>query len=657
MCGIAGFFHTGNGPERLVTDMLSSIRHRGPDEAGVYLDRCVALGHCRLSIVGLVDGTQPIGNEDGTIWVVYNGEIFNYPELKGVLERQGHRFATHTDTEILVHLYEEHGREFLPLLNGQFAFALWDTRKRELFLARDRVGIRPLYYYHQGGKYSFASEVKALFADPSIPRSISPHALRQVFTYWSTLPPFTPFGEIYELPPAHFQVVKGGRIVAQAPYWQLPYYPPEERFAGSIDDAVEETRALLADAIKIRLRADVPVAAYLSGGLDSSIIASTIAGGCKNELRTFSIGFSEAAFDETPYQRTMARQLGTRHSEIRVTNEQIRDSLSEVVWHAEKPLLRTAPVPMFLLAKLVRDSGFKVVVTGEGADEIFGGYDIFKEAKIRSFWSKAPGSAWRPRLLERLHPYIFREPARYRMMLQKFFAVTPTDPDDPFFSHRIRWNDTQRSTMFFSAPLARQLTQWCPEEDLAHLLPAGFASRDLLARSQLLEIELFLSSYLLSSQGDRVAMANSVELRLPFLDYRIIDLGMKLPPRWKIRGLHEKYILKKAFGSSLPKEIVQRPKLPYRAPIRELFLSGQDDCSEEFLSEKGLAAAGYFDVAKTRNLLAKYREPDRQVASEVHHMAIVGILTTQILHQQFIEKFRLPQQRLLLGKRVVQEGT
>ena len=638
MCGIAGILNPGSDGEASITRMISTLQHRGPDEAGVYVDPGVALGHCRLSIVGLDDGSQPISNEDGTLWIVYNGEVFNYPELKEELQIKGHLFKTGTDTEVLVHLYEEYGKAGLKMVNGQFAFAIWDTLKKELFLARDRVGIRPLYYYHAPGRFLFASEIKALFVDPSLPREIDPVALHQVFTFWTTLTPRTSFQEIYELPPGHYQVVRNGAIVEQKPFWEIPYYAREQRYAGSCQEAVEELRSLLLDAVRFRLRADVPVGAYLSGGLDSSIITSLISRHFNNRLRTFSIGFQEADFDETPYQRELVKYLGTEHSELLISNQDIREAFPRVILHCEKPLLRTAPVPMFLLSKMVRDNHFKVVLTGEGADEVFGGYDIFKEGKIRQFWHKFPDSSRRPLLLERLHPYIFKDPERSKMMLQKFYAVDEEDIADPFFSHRIRWRNTGKNELFFSEEtLARALSGYCTESALLERLPAGFQDRDPLSKAQFLEMDIFLSNYLLSSQGDRVAMGNSLELRLPFLDYRVIDFAAKLPPSWKIKALDEKYLLKRGFRDILPRSIVARPKQPYRAPIREVFFSGASSYVEELLSDDYLLKTGYFNPAKSRRLVDKYRQSDQLIASETQNMALVGILSTQLLHHHFID--------------------
>jgi len=653
MCGIAGVLNYDSDPEHLLSQMISMINYRGPDETGVYLDDRVAMGHARLSIIGLGDGIQPICNEDGTIWIVFNGEIFNYPELKTELQSRGHIFKTGTDTEVLIHIYEEFGSSCLERLNGQFAFAIWDGVREELFLARDRVGIRPLHYCQIGEKFLFASEIKALFLDPSVPREIDPTALFQIFTLWTTLTPKTVFKDIYELPPGHFMLLRQGRIVQLAPFWTIPYYPPESRWRGTFDEALEELRHLLTDAIRIRLRADVPVGAYLSGGLDSSIITSLISGNFNNNLRTFSLSFSDKAFDETEYQQQMVGHLKTDHSQVLISNEDIKENFPKVLWHCEKPVLRTAPVPMFLLSRLVRRNNFKVVLTGEGADEIFGGYNIFKEAKVRAFWSRNPDSRFRPRLLERLYPYIFKNPSRGRAYLQKFFAVTGNGFNDPLFSHRIRWENTGKNSTFFSKEFISSLDGYHPETDICEHLPADFKNRDLLARAQYLEMEIFLSNYLLSSQGDRVGMANSLELRLPFLDFRVIDFAMRLPPEWKIKVLKEKHILKKAFENLIPTLILSRPKHPYRAPIRDVFFGNSSDYAHGYLSGEALKRTGYFDPMKTGHLVNRYTRDDRFVESETQNMALTGILSAQILHEQFITGFDAHEIKKLVVDRKV----
>jgi asparagine synthase (glutamine-hydrolysing) len=639
MCGIAGIYNPHLDAEELVGRMISILRHRGPDETGMYLDDRIAMGQTRLSIVGLGDGTQPISNEDGTLWVVYNGEVFNYPELKADLEEKGHIFRTGTDTEILVHIYEEYGPDCLNMLNGQFAFALWDNVKEELFLARDRVGIRPLHYCMVGDKFLFASEIKAIFLDPTVHREIDLKSLSQVFTIWTTLTPRTIFKDVFELPPGHFMLVRKGEIIRQEPFWEIPYSPHETRWNGSFGDAVEETRELLLDAIRIRLRADVPVGAYLSGGLDSSIITALIAGNFNNNLRTFSIGFKDEKFDESPYQRMMVEHLGTDHSHLQIDNSDIREHFPVVVRHCEKPLLRTAPVPMFLLSRLVRQNNYKVVLTGEGADEVFAGYNIFKEAKVRNFWSKNPASHMRPLLLERLYPYIFKDPSRGRAFLQKFFSVTENGAKDPLFSHQVRWNNTGGNRLFFSDAIKSELDGYMPETDVRKALPDGFMDRDMLSRAQFLEMEIFLSNYLLSSQGDRVAMGNSLELRVPFLDFRVIEFAMKLPSSWKLHVLNEKYILKKAFKELLPEAIVSRPKHPYRAPIRDVFFGTADGYAHEYLSEGSLRKSGYFDNMKVGRLVKRFMKDEGFVESETQNMALMGILSTQILHDQYIENF------------------
>jgi len=644
MCGIAGILNMkGSEPisETTLTKMISIIRHRGPDETGIYADSHIGLGHARLSIIGIEGGGQPIGNEDGSLWIVYNGEAFNYIELKEELIKSGHVFSTDTDTEVILHLFEEHGPRCLEMINGQFAIAIWNSKKKELFLARDRVGIRPLYYTQTGNKFIFASEIKAIFLNREVNREIDPESLSQIFTFWSTLSPKTVFKNVYELPPGHYVTVKENEII-QEPFWSIPYHSPDQMWQGTVEEAREELHSILKDAIRVRLRADVPVGAYLSGGLDSSLITAFISKYFNNRLRTFSMSFQEQPFDETPFQENLIKFLGTQHSQTLITNAQVQENLPRVLWHCETPLLRTGPIPLFLLSKLVNSNQFKVVLTGEGADEIFGGYNIFKEAKVRHFWGKRPESKLRPLLLERIYPYVFKESSRGRYFIQKFYAVKPEDKDDPFFSHRIRWNNSGRNQSFFSEPIASSLVNYDPLAHALSHLPDSFHERDMLSKAQVLEMTTFLSSYLLSSQGDRVAMGNSLEIRLPFLDYRVIDFAFRLPAKWKINGLKEKYILKKASEKLVPDEIKDRVKQPYRAPIREAFFStGTDGYVDDLLSESSLKKSGYFNEKKVHGLIRKFRKSGGAAPGEVQNMAFMGILSTQLIHDQFIENFPL----------------
>jgi len=640
MCGIVGICNLEAARDidiRTLERMMGAIHHRGPDEAGIYVDDWAGLGHVRLSIIDLAGGGQPIHNEDQTLWIVYNGEVFNYPELRSQLERQGHRFYTSSDTEVLLHLYEEEGPACLERLNGQFAFAIWNSHRQELLLARDRVGIRPLHYTVREGRLIFASEIKAIFAVPQVPRRIDPEALDQVFTFWTVLPGRTAFRGICELPPGHYMKVSKGGLTTQR-YWDIPVCPRSEQIDRPVDEIAETVGDLLTDAVRLRLRADVPVGCYLSGGLDSSGIAALTAGRFNADLSTFGIRFDQAAFDEGSHQQTMARCLGTHHREVRASAAAIGASFAEMLWHAEKPVLRTAPVPLLMLSKAVQDSGLKVVLTGEGADEVFGGYNIFKEAKVRRFWARQPDSSARGALVGQLYGYVFGD-QRAKSFLPSFFGNGLDQVHDPLFSHMIRWRNTSRIKTFFSPELKAAVGQNDPYAPVRASLPEGFHRLDAVTRAQYLEMKIFLSNYLLSSQGDRVAMAHSVEIRVPFLDYRVIECMSTVPSRWKILGLNEKHLLKKILTPVLPESVCRRRKQPYRAPIVDCLLSEPVcDGVRELLGRSAIESAGLFDAAKVARLLGKVQMVDR--VSEVDGMALAGILSTQIIHRLFVEQFR-----------------
>jgi asparagine synthase (glutamine-hydrolysing) len=649
MCGIAGMFDRKARRAVAETDlrqMLALLRHRGPDEFGILLDREAGLGNARLSIIDLSGGSQPIANEDESLWIVFNGEIFNYVELRPELEARGHRFRTSSDTEVILHLYEEYGPACLEKMNGQFAIAIWDRHRRRLFLARDRLGIRPLFYTHtDDGALLFASEIKSILSDRRVRAEIDPQAVDQIFRFWAPLTPGTVFRGIRELPPGHF-LVADADAVRVAPYWRNqfpPEPPPPGRAAtnGEIQETIEQFRALLIDACQIRLRADVPVGAYLSGGLDSSTIAAVVRRHTANRLVTFSIAFTDQQFDESRFQQEMAADLGTDHHVVCATHADIGRVFPDVVWHTEVPILRTAPAPMFLLSRLVRQTGFKVVLTGEGADEFLAGYDIFKEAKVRRFWAEQPRSKFRPLLFKRLYPDISGLSQSNLAYLAAFFGEGLEEVDSPLYSHAVRWRNSRRTRRFLSDHVLAAATE--PQFDhVTASLPADFNRWSPLARAQYLEITIFLSQYLLSSQGDRMGMAHSIEGRFPFLDVRLVEFCNRLDARLKLRGLREKWLLKQAARPWLPETIRRRPKRPYRAPVHKSFFNdATPDYVRELLSPPAVRETGLFKTGPIEQLVAKI--DGGAPVGETDDMALVGILSTQLVHQQFVKHFRRPE--------------
>jgi asparagine synthase (glutamine-hydrolysing) len=453
MCGIAGFYNftSRNLQEDSIKKMLASIQHRGPDETGIYLSTGIALGSVRLSIIDLSSGKQPMSDESNNYWIVYNGEIFNYKELRSNLIKKGIHFNTNSDTEVVLQMFIVYGKKCVDYFNGQFAFCIFNKEKNELFLARDRVGIRPLFYSYCNNVFSFCSEIKGLFTLDHIPRKISLESLSQVFSFWTTISPFTSFESIFELPPGNYMVVNQQGLYSNK-YWGLEkdYANYDNDHSTSFIDAADELDELLTNAVEIQLRADVQVGAYLSGGLDSSVTTSMINKIQPDVLNTFSISFKDKNFDESIYQKEAAAYFNTNHISIECTPQDIAEYFPKTIWHAEFPLLRTSPTPMYLLSKKVREQNLKVVITGEGADEMLAGYNIFKEAKIRRFWAKYPDSTIRPKLLSKLYPYLPMMKESNNISLKMFFGYQLTDTNNPLYSHNLRWHNTSRIKTFLS---------------------------------------------------------------------------------------------------------------------------------------------------------------------------------------------------------------
>jgi asparagine synthase (glutamine-hydrolysing) len=640
MCGIAGIlgFNGEKVPAGLLERMVGLLRHRGPDATGTYLadGDGPGLAHARLSIIDLSNGQQPMANSDGSLWITFNGEIFNYLELRDELVQAGHRFRTQSDTEVILHMYEEKGEDCVRYFNGQWAFAIWDVKRRRLFLSRDRVGVRPLFYTRTSRNFVFASEIKAILNHPEVERSLDLEALDQLFTFWCTLPPRTMFKGIQELPPGHSMVVEEGQLRVW-PYWRLDYSSVDVGISET--DCAERLLELLDDATRIRLRSDVAVGAYLSGGLDSSVITALIKQVSGDRLKTFSVAFEDPEFDESGYQGDVTRLLRTDHNVVRCSYQDICNVFPDVIWHTEKPLLRTAPAPLYLLSRLVHDVGYKVVLTGEGSDEFLGGYDIFKEAKIRRFWGVDLASRYRPLLLKRLYPYLPNLQAQSDDYLKAFFHLSLADLSDPLFSHLPRWELTAKLKVLLSDGVKSQVTNGCGYAEIKGMLPKEYAQWDGLSQAQYLEATALLPGYILSSQGDRMAMANSVEGRFPFLDHRVIEFACRIPPNFRMKALNEKYILKRAAGHLIPASVKKRPKQPYRAPDAKSFFDpatgrARSEYVDELLCRESIQRGGVFNPLAVQRLTEKARKG--QAIGAKDNMALAAVLSTQLFIEEFI---------------------
>ncbi len=630
MCGIAGIVGQlePGADERRVASMIAALQHRGPDFRQVCSRDGAVLGHARLSIIDLASGDQPVFSPDRQIAVVFNGEIYNFIELRRDL-LSDYPFYTESDTEVIVALYLRYGIDFVSRLNGQFAICLHDQREQRSYLIRDRVGIAPLFHAEDAGRVVFASEVKALKA-VGVPLELSAEGLGDFMHLWTPLSPGTLYRGVKEVPPGcYLEIDADGRSRVRR-YWDYRYEPRED---ASLPQLVEELDALLEDAVRIRLRADVPVAAYLSGGLDSSIILSYLRR-LGADLETFSLSFATAEHDESSFQREVARHFSTRHNELMAGHEQIADNFVDTVWHAESPLFRSSPAPMKLLSARVHESGYKVVLTGEGADEMFGGYDLFKEARIREFWSRNPDSGWRPALLRRLYPYLDFNRMNSAAYLKNAFGHGLDAVDALLYGHAIRMKTTSAVVDFLQPELRERIRGLDIEaraQDLLGSIPPGLP---VFNRAQYVEARTLMPGYILSSQGDRMLMANSVEGRYPFLDHRVIEFAGRLPNRYKMHGLKEKFILKRLAAGRLPRSVLDRPKQPYRAPDVAALTRSTGQALMDYLSPDMIRRHGLLDERKIGMLLKKVHAG--RASSVKDNMIFTTALSSQIWMEQFI---------------------
>src|SRR5438445_4193133 len=596
MCGIAGITSFDGKPVSLeeLHAMCAAISHRGPDDEGFYLgrDKRVGLGMRRLSIIDLQTGRQPVHNEDGTVWVVFNGEIYNFRDLRSKLEQRGHVFSTATDSEVIVHLYEDFGPHCVEHLRGMFAFALWDGRRRQLLLARDRLGIKPLYYAEIAGRLLFASELKAILQLPEVARSLNWRAVSHLFTGLTTPPAESIIEGVRKLEPGHLLLASPGKAPQIERYWEVRFEPDYSR---SEEDYAEELRERLEESIALHLVSDVPLGAFLSGGIDSSSVVATMARLAPGPVKTFSIGFLERDFNELGYARLVAKRFGTDHHEL-ILEPNVVDILEDLAWHLDEPFGDPSAIPTFMVSKLSADY-VTVVLSGDGGDELFAGYDKYLvEGRERSFRFVPARIRRLLGLLSRLMP----EGMRGRNLLRHFSLPEAERCLDAVTLFRLE--DKQR---LFRKEAFERLSHYDPFRLEAEELKHG--DGHWLTRLQSLDLKRYLPLDILT-KVDRMRMAHSIEARVPLLDDKLVEFAATIPPDLSLRHGPTKYIFKRALRGILPDEIIDRPKHGFGIPLGRWFRGQLGAFVRELLLSETSRRRGIFNTAYIEQLVQRHEK-------------------------------------------------
>jgi asparagine synthase (glutamine-hydrolysing) len=631
MCGICGVIHfdpLSHVDVAALKTMNQRIAHRGPDEDGFYVAANVGLGMRRLSIIDLQTGKQPVTNEDRTIWLVYNGEIYNHLELRTRLEASGHRFQSKSDTETIVHLYEEYGDECVSHLRGMFAFALWDSTKRRLLLARDRLGIKPLYYLHSKNTFLFASEIKALLAHPGVSAELNRETLPELLAFGYLSGTRTLFQGIQKLAPGHTAVLEeaGGLGIEQ--YWD----PPQQTSSGTQGHSyyVDGYRELLKHVVQSHLMSDVPLGVFLSGGIDSSAIAALMSNLGRGPIETFSVGYSERAHSELPYARIMAEQLGSIHHEVRVSSKDFFDALPKLVWHEDEPLVWPSSVALYFVARLARQH-VKVVLTGEGSDETLAGYTRYPftlwNARLdRSYRAVVPDSM--RRFLRNLVTESPRMPSKIKRQLRHTFLAKDGTSWASFYLDNFysEFSEAEQDDL-----LTDELR---PSPGEAYRETVAFwekSSGPLLGRLLYTDIKTYLVE--LCMKQDQMSMAASVESRVPFLDHELVEFALTIPSSFNTSGLTGKRILKAAMKGFLPDSILNRPKKGFPTPMFDWLLGPRFETVQQLLLEQRHINRGLFKQESLEQLLAEHRTKRRD-----HSGKLWRLLNLELWHRVFIDR-------------------
>lgn len=637
MCGIAGAVWTESAPpleRRTLEAMTDALAHRGPDDRGFYessvsspVDRAsrggVALGMRRLAIIDRAGGQQPISNEDGTVWIVFNGEIYNYRQLRLRLEGAGHAFRTKSDTETIVHLYEDLGPDCLKHLNGMFALAIWDARHERLLLARDRLGKKPLVYFHDGNRLLFGSELKSILTAPGVPRELDPTALDQYLTYQYVPHPRTIFQGIAKLPPAHFALFERGRLMLQC-YWR-PDFNVEKPLPAA--EYRRQLREALTSAVRMRLESEVPLGAFLSGGVDSSIVVGLMQQAAQQQVKTYSIGFPVREFDETHYAWQVARHLGTDHHQFQVEPNAI-EILPKLVWHYDEPFADSSAIPTYYVSQFTRRD-VTVALSGDGGDELFAGYPRYRAVQLGQWFDKLPEE------LRRLAGLNFwarlptggsqKSPTR---RLKRLLEGLSQSPQRRYFDWISIFNESRRAALYREEFLAR-----LPNADPFDFLAAAFARvdrRDRITSASLADLTTYLPCDLMT-KVDIASMANGLECRQPFLDYRVVELAAAMPVALKFRRLRGKRILLETFGDLLPMAVRRRRKMGFGVPLGHWFRNELKTYAQDVLFDPRTLARPYFRPEAVQALW------DEHQAGRFDHSArLWALLFLELWQQQWL---------------------
>ena len=626
MCGIAGFVtdvRDGSNERRdsaaILESMCAAIRHRGPDDQGMEIKGPAALGMRRLSIIDLAGGHQPMSGEDDSVTIVFNGEIYNYLELEPLLESRGHRFRSRSDTEVVVHAYEEFGPRCLDMLRGMFAFAIWDDAKQTLFLARDRVGKKPLYYsLTANDTLVFGSELKSLLRHPEIKRQIDPEALDAYFTFGYVPDPLSIFKGIHKLPPGHYLNFVNGRISVHE-YWDFQFETTEER---QEKDYTDELRSLLDESVRLRLISDVPLGAFLSGGIDSSTVVALMARNMDQPVKTFSIGFHEDSYNELEFARLTAKKFGTDHHEFIVTPD-ICDIVDELVWHFDEPFADSSAIPTYMVSKLARDH-VTVILSGDGGDEVFGGYTRYVVEQKRKLFSHLPGFVRKGLMgpLSRNLPHA--------TLGRNFLHNVALDSLDRYLDSVSIFTALNRELLYtddFRGALAYNTQASALFRELACKVASGDAIDKLLY----IDSKTYLPGDILT-KVDRMSMAVSLEARAPLLDHKLIEFMGRTPAALKVAGYETKYLLKQAVKDLVPEEILNRPKQGFGVPVQEWINKQLRGRIRDTLTPSRMRERGYLEPAYVEILLDEHDAGRRD-----HSMAVWTLFMFELWHREFMD--------------------